>query len=333
MPAKLGSLQKYQQLMGEIKRGVKPLYLFYGDEQFLVDRAASEVLRAANPGGSETFWGDEMPVSTLRAMVSTPSILGGNTSVCIKGVSWFDGANKETEQLLPLLERWPADTTVVFAAGTDVDLRIKLSKAVQKLGTVMQFDPVNRGEALSWLRQRFARQNGTITADALDRFVTLVGTDLNCLGREADKLTAYTGGRAVDVEAVEAVTSPTGEARVFDFIDAWLAGNPRLAYTELQKLWVAGQEPLAVIALMARQIRLLLHAREGLEAGIGPDRVAASLGVHPFAAQKAVAQARNHTQKWLIDGLDLLRDADLEVKTGKSEARLAVELVVAHMIS
>ena len=88
-----------------------------------------------------------------------------------------------------------------------------------------------------------------------------------------------------------------------------------------------------VFAMIVRQFRLLLLAREALDGGTPAAHLASALDVHPFVAQKLASQARNFRLAALEDLYRRLRDIDEEVKTGRIELETAMEALVAQLAS
>jgi DNA polymerase-3 subunit delta len=86
-----------------------------------------------------------------------------------------------------------------------------------------------------------------------------------------------------------------------------------------------------VFAMVVRQFRLLLLAREALDSGTLASRLAPALDVHPFVAQKLAAQARNFDLPSLETVYRRLRDIDEEVKSGRIELDTAMESLVAQL--
>jgi DNA polymerase III subunit delta len=85
--------------------------------------------------------------------------------------------------------------------------------------------------------------------------------------------------------------------------------------------------------MVVRQFRLLLLAREALDAGTPAANLAQALEVHPFVAQKLASQARNFTLPALENIYRRLRDIDDEVKSGRVELDTAMESLVAQLAS
>jgi DNA polymerase-3 subunit delta len=94
---------------------------------------------------------------------------------------------------------------------------------------------------------------------------------------------------------------------------------------------VRGESPLVVLSHLARQMRLLLQAKD--YPGLTSDQLAQTIGVHPFVARKVSQQAERFTDGQLERALATLLDADIGIKTGKLDDVTALDLVVTALCS
>ena len=83
--------------------------------------------------------------------------------------------------------------------------------------------------------------------------------------------------------------------------------------------------------MIVRQFRLLLLAREIAESGGGADQVRQRLRLHPFVAQKVLAQARNFDLPALEAILRHLLELDTGIKSGQIGAETALDTLVAGL--
>jgi DNA polymerase-3 subunit delta len=85
------------------------------------------------------------------------------------------------------------------------------------------------------------------------------------------------------------------------------------------------------MALILRQVRLLLRAKSLLEAGHGPNELAQQLAVPPFVGRKLERQARRFSMGFLVTALKRLGELDTQIKSGEIDDGLAIDLFVAAM--
>lgn len=186
-------------------------------------------------------------------------------------------------------------------------------------------------EMTGWIIHETRSQGGSIAPPAAAKLAEMVGVDTRQAAQEIAKLLAYVNwGRQVEVQDVEAVSIVTAQESVFDFVDALAAGNSQSAQRLLHRL-LENEEAFALWGMVVRQFRLLLQAREVLDAGSGKEQVAAALGVHPFVAEKTSAQARAFTLPTLEAIYHKLLEIDAAAKTSQVTLDLALDTLVVEL--
>src|SRR5690606_11642978 len=86
--------------------------------------------------------------------------------------------------------------------------------------------------------------------------------------------------------------------------------------------------PLRLLALVARQFRILAHARALMERGATQRDLQERLGLHPFVARKAWQQARRLGADESMEALEAILETDVAIKQGGWPDRLALERMV-----
>src|SRR5205085_5676957 len=97
---------------------------------------------------------------------------------------------------------------------------------------------VLRADALrAWAQQRAASLGARLTPAAAARLAELIdGYHLGDLAQEIDKLAAYTNGRPIDLEDVDALVSVAVQYQTWDLTDAVVAGRPDRALQVLKRM-------------------------------------------------------------------------------------------------
>ena len=83
--------------------------------------------------------------------------------------------------------------------------------------------------------------------------------------------------------------------------------------------------------MVVRQFRLLLQAREVLDAHGDKNDVARTLAVHPFVAEKTTGQANRFSLTSLENIYHKLLEIDEAVKTSQITLELALETLVVEL--
>ena len=246
-------------------------------------------------------------------------------------------AGKEIlKEFLAFLPEVPSSTALVLVenrllpAGNPV---LKWASGADGIAYIREFVPP-RGSALpQWILQRAQAQGGRFTLPAAQLLASVAGDDPRTLSQEIVKLLTYADyARAVTPQDVIDLTPESALTGIFEMVDSIGSRDASRALRLLRKTVEQGNVP-AVFGMVVRQFRLLLLAREALDAGTPAANLAQALEVHPFVAQKLASQARNFTLPALENIYRRLRDIDEEVKIGRVELDTAMESLVAQLAS
>ena len=163
-------------------------------------------------------------------------------------------------------------------------------------------------------------------------FLNKVGTDMENIIREMEKLTCYAIDRDVltrqDVDAV-CVTQIT--SHIFEMVNAVADKNQRKALDLYYELLALKEPPMRILFLLTREYRILFHVKALLKQGDGRKEIASKAGLHPFAAGRYMDQAKRFHSKELRAAMEEGADIEQRVKTGLLTDHLAVELfLVKH---
>ncbi|MGH7363905.1 MAG: DNA polymerase III subunit delta, partial [Candidatus Methylomirabilales bacterium] len=191
----------------------------------------------------------------------------------------------------------------------------------------MAFTPLREGEARTWLREEALRLGKRLTPEAAGLLVSLLGPETQRLAAELEKLTLFIGeGEQIEAGSVEALVGEERVRRIFELADAVASRDLEAALHLSRRLLALGEPPLALLGMLARQLRLLLRAQDGLAAGKrGPD-LARELGLQPFLGPRLEAQARQVSPAWVEGGLKRLARLDAELKGGRRDGALSLDL-------
>ena len=120
------------------------------------------------------------------------------------------------------------------------------------------------------------------------------------------------------------------EENIFKFIDALAGKNKRLALLTLQNEFSAGANELAVLGMIARQIRILLQIKS-TQVVPTKDVVAKQLGIHPYVAQKSLGQIKNFHINELKNIYRQLLQIDMSIKSSSMSARVLFDRMIAKL--
>ena len=183
----------------------------------------------------------------------------------------------------------------------------------------------------SWILRKAKELGGGFKPDAARLLASYVGNNTMRAQNEVQKLITYVGERQIVEEAdVSLLTAQEQEGDIFALTDALGERNSKAAMQQFMLL-MEDNDLLELTGMIHRQFRLLIQAREILDAGGKAQDIEKELGVLGFVARKLSDQARRFSMRQLLEIYDRLLKIDLDMKTGGTPGDVAYELLIADL--
>lgn len=282
-------LRKKSQIGGQ--PADQPIYLVYGNDDFLVLRRVQQILDALLPTSDRAFALEEIdgspdtPGEVAKAVYQaieaarTPSFLGGRKIVWLKGLAAF-GLRQSSEEMSRAMDdltefvrsEVPMGHTLIVSARK-VDGRSAFAKACAVIGSVEVFDvPEKPSKAAAYqsdaIKTAFTDLGLRATSEVVEEFKQRVGGDTQEIMQEVKKLAVYLGDRKdVSVEDVRAVTCATRESALWDLTDAIGKRDLGEALAAIDRLLFQGEEPVGMLIVVENKLRDLLLYRSCIDRG------------------------------------------------------------------
>jgi len=317
----------------------RPVYVVYGKDRYrsqefvayLTDKLLAPEEREL---GIVKFDTSESPVETAVLEAETMSFFGGRKLVLVRDQSVLVAAAKEgklqhdTDRLHAYLKQPFESTVLVFLVHSEkLDERRKVVKALKEADALIAFQELDGAELVRWVVRRVSGQGRTIAEPAAERLIHRMGSNLQTLSQETDKLCLHVGmGGTIEVEHIDKLTVPTLEEDVFALIDAMSSSRIDRAIALYRQLLIRKEEPIKIAALVARQFRMMLQIKELEQRSYSQQQIASQLSLHPYAVKLAAEKARAWTPARLAKHVHGIAELDYKMKTGQIDKELGLEL-------
>jgi DNA polymerase-3 subunit delta len=320
-----------------LKRGsLKPLYLFYGDEEFLMNRAlarleAALAERAGEPPTKVVREAQEMELSEFLAESRAATLWGSGQLLILHRVNLYPLEQLET--LHEYLDH-PAPRAWVVLLAEGLKAREVEKHAVwrrlAKEEAALGFYRLREGELYQWLTREARHLGKNLTLTAAQRLVEMAGDNLAELSQELEKLVLFSGEEnTLTPGLVSQLASHSRTYNIFALVDALgePGFQPRLA--SLGHLLDLGEPPAKILAMLARQVRMLIRVKES--AGTNPAELARRLNLPQGVVKRLGQQAARFSDAALTAHLGLLHQVDFYLKTSTGSPRLWLEWALLRM--
>ena len=304
----------------------EPLSVVVGEEEFLVERAVSEVIRAVRAEAGDVEVADAtasvLTPGELYALLS-PTLFGGARVLVVRGAHELP---KDMAGAFVAAVTAAEDVTVVVTLEGGTRGKGVVDALVAGGAALVRCDAVTSASARADFVLGEARAaGGRMTPSAAAALVASVGSDLRELATATSQLVADAGG-SVDESVVARYHRGRADASGFAVADRAMDGDAAGALELLRWALDTGLPPVLVTSSLAANLRLV--AKVAAEGRTPAARIARVVGQPAWKVERAMRWARRWSAPAIAAAVQAVAAADGEVKGGAVDAGYAVERAV-----
>lgn len=323
------------------------LYLLYGTEPYIINETKEKLVANVLTNDEEMDFNlsvydlEETPIEVALEDAETFPFFGERKLIFLHNPYFLtsEKPKEKVEHNLVQLEQYiatPASYSILVFMGNyeKLDERKKITKLLKKQAAVLEGKKLNERELESWIIHQAKNEQVEIEPEAVEKLITLVGTDMMRLYSELQKIFLYVKDeRKIDSQIVEKLASRSLEQNIFDLIDKVVHRKMEEAFRIYYDLRKQNEEPIKILSLLASQFRLIYQVKELYKRSYGQAQIASMLKVHPYRVKLALAQSKYFTEIELVQIIDLLTQTDEKLKTGGAGREVSLELFLLQLSS
>ncbi len=322
-----------QRIQNDIKSGqFQPAYLLYGEERYLKrqyrDRLKTALCAPGDNMNNHFYEGKNVSVGEIIDLAETLPFLAQRRVIFMDDSGLFKSGGEQMAEYLGAQN----ESTVLIFTESEVDKRSKLFKTLQGKGCAVEFAAQDEKTLKRWVAGTLGKEGKKITENTVELLLNKIGTDMENIHTELEKLICYCMDReVVEPQDVEAVCATRISNRIFDMVTAIAEKRQKDALELYYDLLTLKEPPMRILFLIARQCNLLLQARAMKSKGASNKEIASGLGVPPFAVGKYLSQASRFKSAVLRRALSRCVEAEETVKTGRMNDVMSVEILIVSV--
>jgi DNA polymerase-3 subunit delta len=207
----------------------------------------------------------------------------------------------------------------------------KLFAFLSKQKFVQEFNTLSNLQLLSFIKKETSTYGKEMSAAAATLLINLSAGELWTIASEIKKLSFYGANKIISENDVKELCAGAVSEDIFALTDALSAKNKALALKLLEEQYAAGLSEEYLIAMLIRQFKILLQIRSALDNNLGQTEMASQLKLHPFVLKKGTSQAKNFSPESLKNCLNELVRLDFSNKTGRSQIKTELMLLISNL--
>lgn len=309
----------------------KNVYLLFGEEGYL-KKQYRDKLRDALSDKEDTmnyhyFEGNKTNALEVVDLGNTMPFFAERRVIVIENSGWL---KKAPEGIEKKLEEFP-DTTYVIFVENDVDKRNRLYKWIVKTGYASEMKTPTGSMLVKWVDKQCRNREKTMEKETAKYLVTHMGSDMLMLHNELEKLFAYCADRPdITLEDVQMVCVSQAVDKLYKMIDAIGEKKQDTALLLYHDLLVLREPAMRILFNLTNHFKSLMELSAMPDKGYQYKELASLCGIPEFNVKKNKNQASRYTYEELRSMVELCQQTDQNIKTGRVQDIVGVELLIVE---
>lgn len=329
-------------LKAHIKTGAFfPVYLIYGDEEYLKKNYTDMICNKNVSGPFESFNlqkfdGKNISLEDVFEQASIMPMMADKRCIVVEDYKLENAGDKDINELSAYVESCP-DTSVVIFHQKSVDFSLaKAKKAVEiisKHGAVCVLNKRTGNDLIKPLISSANKQGCILSSQMANYLVSQVGDDYNVLINELHKVCGYASGKEITKAHIDAVAVKTDDVKIYYLTKALMQKDFDKAYKVLHTLLKQKVSAEYILGTIVSAYVDMYRARVSLSCGERADVLAGDFGYKNTAFRLANA-ARDSSKMdlpTLRKCLEVLSQADMKLKKSHDDEVVVLEKLMVKL--
>lgn len=322
------------------KKELGRLYVFYGEERFLLEHYLGQVKKLLLDPLTEAFNhhrfnGETFDTAAFADAVEGLPMMAEHTLIQVEDIDLFKLPEADRERVAASLSDIPDYCTVVFVYSVGAwkpDKRMKkLWEAIDKQGLPVEFPKQDQHNLVAWITRHFAARQKRISTELCCYLIEITDGTMTSLMGEIEKISAFSGSDTICKRDIDAVTEPVLDAVVFQMTDRMSAGRYDEALLKLRDLLKMQQEPIAILGAIGAHFRRLGTARTLLDNRKTSADLQKLCGLPDYPARKTMEAARRFSPAFCAAAANLILETDYKLKTSGGDSQRLLEKLILDL--
>ncbi len=328
---------------------ISGLYLFYGKDVAMIENYVKKLLKKVVPSGDDLmthqhFDGRSFDLSYFSDVCEAYPMFSERNVISVNDFNADSISATDYKFLTQILQNLP-DTTVVIFYVTGVDLyktKTKLTDKNQKfvdfcskIGVVCDFSLKSVNEMSKIITQKVTKKGSVISKKSAEYLAQKCNGDTILINNEIDKLTSYVNDGEITNEIIDNLCVRKLEADVFKLASAIAQKNSVKTFSLLDELFSLQADSFQILSAMSMSFVDIYRAFVGKSRGKSPSQICEDFNYpkfRSFAVTNAYRESSEFVAKRIRRCMKILSQADIAMKSQRTDNRLILEKAIVQML-
>ena len=311
-------------------------YLLMGTEKYNLRRRRNEIVNKLI-GDDEinisVYRGSEWEISELIADLQTVPFFSDTRVVIVENPGFIVSPKVNDEPfvnaLVSYFKKPNESTTFIIYIDQNIDRRRKALNTLVKYMKREVYDTLSEEDFQQAVNEDLRNSGLKLDFDSRNELMQRLPLDLDNWKNELEKLKLYP--EKIDREVIRQLVAKPLESNVFELTNAVNTRNTARAIEVYHDLLVNNKNDIqGLIGLLAGQFRFMLQAVTLMEQGYNQKEIAEQLNCREGRVYMAFKNSGSRNSRQLLKVLDSLAQLDQNIKSGKVNPQLGLELFLVE---
>ena len=305
-----------------------PIYLLYGDEDFLIEETTDALISNALDEGTKSFnldivYGGEIAAKDIISFAASFPMMAERRVVIVREIERLT----TKDGLLPYLEMPNLSTVLVFIAS-DPDFRQKFYKTAKENVTTVEFKSLYENEIPQWISERVEKLGKRITPEASQLMSGQVRRSLREIQNEIDKLFLFVEDKKViDDDDVNSIVGISKQFNIFELQKAVGQKNLKRSIEIMERMLEVGESPIGIVVMLTKYFQKLWLVQELKPKMTSEYQLAGTLKISSYFIKEYVQASSRFTSAEIEHSFESLLETDEALKLS-ADPKLSLTLML-----
>lgn len=272
---------------------------------------------------------DDVLIDCLSlSMFNDKKLIIVNDAYIFTGTIKKGGLEHDISELEKYLNFDNQDCILIFIVESEkLDERKKIVKLLKSKSKLIEVNSINLVNVVKEQLKDYKIENNLV-----NYLINRTNNNLEILFNEIEKLKIYKDENLlITKDDIDNIVTKMVSVDFFKFIENIILKNKLEAMETYYELMKLNEEPIKIIVMLSNQIRLMYQVKYFMSQGYSEKDIAIELGAHPYSIKLANIKSKKYTNNELLNNLNKLANLDIEIKSGKINKELALELFIINL--
>lgn len=332
-----------EKLKEKLKKGeILPIYLFYGDEDYLKNYYFDELQKKILGGNKDfnftVFEGKDLELQELSDALESYPLMSDKKLIVIKNLNITEQSEIK-EYITENIKSLP-DFSVLLIYEDIIELddkkdakAISFINLINKTGLSVNFRKAEEKDLVNWADRHIKSRGYKADLSTIRYMLSVCDNSMNVLINEIEKLCGYANDFEITKKDIDDIVTRTIDSRIFDLTDAIAGRDYSKAFSVLDELFFLKYTDTVIAGSIYRAFINLYNIKMASMQGIQAYEAAKDLGLKDFVASKYRRFCENMSEEFLRNCLYKCEKADIDLKSSYSEKRVIIERLIGEIIN